>query len=284
MGAAFVITLREAFEAALVLGIVYTYLHRTGAGLHARLVTAGAVAGFVASVLMGWLMTAASGPIADLGPDVIAIVVMFAAAGLLTWHGWWMQRQGRGIEGSLQRRIDEARDRRRLWVLALIAFTGVFREGAETVLFLWGLMSQQDASVLSNVMAAALGIVAAAALGCAMFAGGRRLSLRRFFAVTSIILLFVAAGLFSSGIGRLEGLGVLPRSPEVWDTSGVLDDHSLAGSFLAGLVGYRAHPSAFELAAYVAFAACAAWLFFAGRPTMTVVGRSERRERAGAER
>ena len=265
MGAAFVITLREAFEAALVLGIVYTYLARVGASRHAHLVTAGAVLGLLASVGMGWGMTVLSGPLADIGPDVIAIGVMFAAAGLLTWHGWWMRRQGSALRGTVERRLDDARTSGRFWVLAMIAFTGVFREGAETVLFLWGVVSQTGATAMASTVGAVLGMVGAAALGWGVFAGGRRLSLRRFFAVTSVVLLLVASGLFSTGVGRLEGFGVLPRTPEVWDTSGVVDDHSLAGSFLAGLVGYRARPSALELVSYVGYAAIAWWLFFGAR-------------------
>ena len=265
MGAAFVVTLREAFEAALVLGIVYTYLQNVGAGAYHRLVTAGAAAGVVASVLMGVAMTVLSGPLADIGPDVVAVTVMFGAAALLTWHGWWMSQHARSMQGAMERRIDEVRRSRRLWVLALIAFTGVFREGAETVLFLWGLVSQAGSSGWANAVGGALGIVVAAGLGWLIFAGGRRISIRRFFAVTSLLLLLVAAGLVGSGVGRLEGMGVLPRSPEVWDTSGVLDDRNVVGSFLAGLVGYRARPSGFELGSYVLFAAGAAYLFFGHR-------------------
>jgi high-affinity Fe2+/Pb2+ permease len=39
----------------------------------------------------------------------------------------------------------------------------------------------------------------------------------------------------------------------------------VVGSLVAGLIGYRARPSAFELASYVAFAAAAGYLFFGQR-------------------
>ena len=90
MGATFVVTLREAFEAALLLGIVYTYLDRVQARGQARWVTLGAVAGLVASVAMGVAVTFLSGPLLDLGPDLVAAAVMFLAAAVLTWYGWWM--------------------------------------------------------------------------------------------------------------------------------------------------------------------------------------------------
>jgi len=251
MGAAFVVTLREAFEAALLLGIVYTYLDRVQARAHAGWVTLGAVGGLVASVAMGIAVSYLSGPLLDLGPDLVAAGVMFLAAAALTWHGWWMGRHAGEIQGEVLRQVDGAQAGRRVWALALIAFTGVFREGAETVLFLWGLMSQAAVAGWSGAIAGTLGVATAAGLGWLVFRGARRVPLRYFFAGTSALLLLVAAGLVSAGVGRLEGLGFLPPSPTAWDTSWLLDDRSLVGSFLGGLVGYRARPSILEALIYV---------------------------------
>src|SRR2546422_10341033 len=144
MGATFVITLREAFEAALLLGIVYTCLDKLGARDQYRYVTLGGLLGAAASVLTGIAISIFSGPLLDFGPDLIATVVLFVAVVVLTWHGWWMRQHALAIKGDVHRRIEEAEASSRLWIVALIAFTGVFREGAETVLFLWGLMSQTD--------------------------------------------------------------------------------------------------------------------------------------------
>jgi high-affinity iron transporter len=169
------------------------------------------------------------------------------------------------ISGDVQRRIDEARATRRLWIVGLIAFTGVFREGAETVLFLWGLMSQTSVTGWSGITGGVLGVLGAAALGWAIFRGGRQLRLSRFFLATSLLLLLVAAGLVSSGIGRLIGLGLLPDSEPLWDTSRLLADDSPIGSFLAGLAGYRARPTMLEVAGYLAYLFAAGWLFFGPR-------------------
>lgn len=269
MGATFVVTLREAFEAALILGIVYTYLARVGARRSFGYVTTGAVLAVAASIALGVAVTYLSGPLLDLGPDVVATAVIFFAVALLTWHGWWMRQHARAIKGDVQRRLDEAQATRRLWLVGMIAFTGVFREGAETVLFLWGLLTQ--ASVpggAAPLVGGVLGVATAAALGWALFRGGAKLSLQAFFGVTSILLLFISAGLFSAGIGRLQGLGVLPIGDAVWDTSWLLDDGGLVGSFVGGLVGYRARPSAFEVGAYVVYLAVVGILFF--RPSAPV--------------
>jgi len=254
MGATFVVVLREGFEAALLLGIVYAYLTQIGHAESRRYVTLGAALAVAASVVMGVAVSLLSGPLTDIGPDVVALVVIFGAVALLTWHGWWMGRHARELRGDLQRRVDAAHASQQLWMVGLIAFTGVFREGAETVLFLWGLMTQiQDASGGAAVIGGAAGLVAAAALGWIVFQGGRRLSVQHFFAVTSLFILFLAAGLFSAGIGRLQGIGLLPGGDPLWDTSWLLDDHGGVGGFLAGLIGYRARPSALELLAYAVY-------------------------------
>jgi high-affinity iron transporter len=250
MAATFVVTLREAFEAALLLGIVYTFLDRIGARAQWRYVTTGGALGLVASVLMGIGVTSVSGPLLDLGPDVIATVVIFAAVVLLTWHSWWMRRHASALRGDVVRRIEEARASRKFWVVGLIAFTGVFREGAETVLFLWGLLAQASVGSWAGITGGVLGVLVAAVLGWAIFHGGRQINVRTFFTVTTVILLLVAAGLFSTGLGKLQALGVLPTTEPVWDTSTLLDDHGTVGSFLGALVGYRARPSAVEVAGW----------------------------------
>jgi high-affinity iron transporter len=274
MGGTFVITLREGFEAALLLGIIYTYLEKIGARREFRYVTVGALLGVAASILLGVVVTVLSGPLVDLGPDLIAAVVLFSASGMLTWHGWWMRRHAVAIRGELERQIDAAKVQQQFWVVGVIAFTGVFREGAETVLFLWGLLTQVGTSAGSSLLAlgGVLGVLGAIILGVLVFQGARQLSLRRFFAWTSAFLLLLAAGLFSTGVGRLQGLGILPAADTLWDTSAWLDDRSFLGSLLAGLFGYRSRPSTLEAVAYAAYLVVAWVLILRGtrdrRPSM----------------
>ena len=263
MGATFVVVLREGFEAALLLGIVYAYLAQIGRREGRVFVTLGGALAVLASIAMGVAVSALSGPLTDVGPDVVTLVVVFAAVALLTWHGWWMGRHARALRGELQRRVDAASTSQQLWMVGLIAFTGVFREGAETVLFLWGLLTQvQDVSGATALAGGAAGLAAAAVLGWLVFQGGQRLSVQRFFVVTSLFILLLAAGLFSAGVGRLQGIGLLPGGDAVWDTSWLLDDHGTVGGFLAGLIGYRARPSALELVAYALYLLVASPLFF----------------------
>src|SRR3989441_10383214 len=204
MAATFVVTLREGFEAALLLGIVYACLDRFGARAHYRWVTLGGALGLVASILMGIAVTFLSGPLLDLGPDLVGAAVIFAAVGLLTWHGWWMSRHARAMRSDVQRRVAEAEATRRLSVLGLIAFTGVFREGAETVLFLWGLMSRTaEGASWGGLAGGGLGLAAAAVLGWAVFHGGARPRGRHFFSRTAGLLPLGAPRLFRTGPRQL---------------------------------------------------------------------------------
>src|SRR5215470_5954081 len=264
MGATFVITLREAFEAALVLGIIYSYLGKIGARDGFSYVTRGGVVGLLASLGMGVGVGYLSGPLLDVGPDIVTVVVMLAAVALLTWHAWWMQQHARLIKSNMQHRIDEARAGNRLWVVGLIAFTAVFREGAETVLFLWGIVAQSGGG-WGSAMGGVAGVACAAAIGWAIFRGGQRLSLTRFFSVTTIFIMLLAAGLLSSAVARLQGMGLLPLSEPLWNTSWLLSDGSLAGGFLSGLIGYRAQPTLLEVCVYVAYVIVASLLLFTRR-------------------
>jgi high-affinity iron transporter len=268
MGGTFVVTLREGFEAALILGIVYTYLQKIGAERYYHYVTRGGLLGLLASIALGVLVSLLSGPLLDFGPDVIALAVMFLAVIVLTWHGYWMRQHARAVKGDVQRRIDEAQATHRFWIVGVLAFTGVFREGAETVLFLWGLMTQATStSGGAGATGALLGLAMAATLGWGIFRGGRHVSLQRFFGITSVFLLLLAAGMFSTGMGRLEAMGALPQSPTAWDISFILDDHGFVGGFLNGLIGYRARPSWLEAGSYLLYLIVAGFLLFMPRPS-----------------
>ena len=196
---------------------------------------------------------------------------MLLAVVLLTWHAWWMQQHARFIKGEVQHRIDEARAHNRLWVVGLIAFTGVFREGAETVLFLWGILAQAGAGTGWGSLAGGVaGVSAAAALGWGIFHGGQHVSLPRFFSVTTAFIMLLAAGLFSNGVGRLQWLGVLPASEPIWNTSWLLSDRSIAGGFLSGLIGYRSQPTLPEVGAYLVYLIVVWVLLFARRTPASV--------------
>ncbi|HUE31187.1 MAG TPA: FTR1 family protein, partial [Verrucomicrobiae bacterium] len=187
---------RESLEAALIVGILLTYLARSGQRAGMRYVWAGALGAVVAAVAMG---LASNGAAARLGPDAQELLqagVLLLAVGVLSWMVVWMHRNARQLGGDLRRRADRALATGRMVGLAAIAFAAVFREGVEAVLFLWGVVVQRaDVGAPALLAAGVAGAGLAAATAWLFFRGFAFLNLQTFFRVTGILLLLVAAGL-----------------------------------------------------------------------------------------
>ena len=100
---------------------------------------------------------------------------------------------------------------------------------------------------------AVLGLAVAVGIGVAIFWGGVRVDLRRFFLVTAVVLMFVAAGLCAYAVHEFGEAGLIANSGQVFDLSGVLPDSSPLGALLSGLFGYRPSPTPLEVVAYFAY-------------------------------
>src|SRR5207302_5506649 len=94
-----------------------TYLQKIGAQRHYRYATRGGLLGVLASIALGVVVTALSGPLLDLGPDLIGLGVIFVAVVVLTWHGYWMRQHARAVKGDVQQQIDEAQAAHRMWII-----------------------------------------------------------------------------------------------------------------------------------------------------------------------
>ena len=250
------ITWRETLEAALIVGILLTYLGRSGQRAGVRWVWLGAAAAVLAALACG---AASDGVLSLLDPDsqeLLQAGILFAAVAVLSWMILWMGRRGGEIRGRLQRKAERALAGGRLVGLALIAFAAVFREGLETVLFLWGVTVQTGASFAALPVLCAGLVGAGLAVGTAwlFFRGFAFLSLPTFFRVTGALLLLVAAGLLASGVNKLIALDYLsPIVPQVWNTSWLVRDGSPVGAVLGALIGYRSRPSLLEVLVFAAY-------------------------------
>jgi high-affinity iron transporter len=123
------------------------------------------------------------------------------------------------------------------------------REGIETVLFLTA--AAFSATPAQTLLGGGLGLSAAVVLGWLMFAAGRRLDVRAFFRVTSLLLILFAAGLVAHGVHELQEAALLPTFVEhVWDVNHILDEGGTLGTFLKALFGYNGNPSLLEVFSY----------------------------------
>jgi high-affinity iron transporter len=253
MLAAFLITLREGIEAALIVGIVLSALRRLNRLQQASAVWMGVTAAVVASAGAGWLLNALGLAFEGRGEAIFEGVAMITAAGVLTWMIFWMRKQGRSFQTSLAADVEQASgtDGSR-WALFGLAFVAVLREGIETVLFLTA--AALSTGPTETLLGGSVGLIVAVGLGWLVFAAGKELSLKRFFQTTGIVLLFFAAGLLGHGIHELQEAGLLPTLVEqVWNINPVLDENSVAGSLLKALFGYNGNPSLLEVVFYSAY-------------------------------
>jgi high-affinity iron transporter len=209
MGAG-VITLREGFEAALIVAMVLSFLEGTGRRAWFRAVWLGVGAGLAVSVLVAVVLFAVGAELEGRAEAIFEGIVMVVASALVVWMVFWMRSHARTIRQELQSRVDAAVTQGSAIGVALVAFAAVVREGVESGVFLVG--SLDDSRPLVALTSGALGILVALLLGYAFYRGAERLDLRRFFHVTSVLLVLVAAWLFSGGVHELSETGVLPES------------------------------------------------------------------------
>jgi high-affinity iron transporter len=199
---AFVIVLREAFEASLVIGLVFAFLDKTGQREeHEGAVWQGTAAAVVLSVAMGAVLFVSFGELEGTAEAYYEGTAMLIAAAVLTWMLFWMRRQAKTIGGELRAQVGSAVAKGGGIALASVAFIAVAREGLETALFLF--VSVSDNGLLATVIGGALGLVAAVGLGVALYRGSVKLDLRRFFLVTGLLVIAFAAYLLFSGLHEL---------------------------------------------------------------------------------
>ena len=204
-----VITLREGVEAALILGIVLGHLKKTGRQAWSRYVWWGLVAAVAASLGAAYLVHRF-----EVVEDAYEGWLMLAGAIFVASMVYWMWRTGKRLQHEIESKLSDlaaSPSRSAASGLFLFVFLMVFREGAETVLFL-AAVSLRTAELL-NFIGGLLGLGLAVALGVAFFKGSVKVDLRKFFTVTTMVLFVVAAQLFVSGVHELSEAQVLPSGP-----------------------------------------------------------------------
>jgi high-affinity iron transporter len=252
MIAALLITLREGLESALIVGIVLGVLRKLGRMDRSKPVWIGVAAAVVASIVAGLALNALGVAFEGRGEEIFEGAAMLLAAGVLTWMIFWMKRQGRNVQAELESDVRQAVTVGSAWALFSLAFVAVLREGIETALFLTA--AAFSATPAETLVGGTLGLTIAVILGWLVFAAGKRLDVRAFFRVTSVLLILFAAGLLAHGVHELQEAALLPTLVEhVWDVNFILDENSTIGAFLQALFGYNGNPSLLEMISYVAY-------------------------------
>jgi high-affinity iron transporter len=204
---AFIITLREGVEAALIVGITLAYLGKIGRNDLRKSVYAALGAAFVGSIAAAVVISRL-----NLNQDIFEGWVMLVAAGFVVTMIIFMMKTGRKLKGQIEGKVGLLAGNDAWIGLFLFVFLMVLREGVETVLILSAVTL--NSSELLSFIGTSLGVVAAVAFGVMFVKGSVKINLQKFFKVTTAILFFVAAQLVISGLHELSENGVLPSSRE----------------------------------------------------------------------
>ncbi|MBC7499424.1 MAG: FTR1 family protein, partial [Herminiimonas sp.] len=192
------------------------------------------------------------------GQDIVNAAILALAFVMLAWHVISASRHGMQAAGEarqLGRAVQEGVSTP--WALIVAVALSVLREGAETVLFVTGMITSTgsaDLAASSGALAGCvIGLVVGSVAGLVLYLGLSRIPVRRLFAVTNTMVMLLAAAMASQLARSLIQAGLLPSlASPAWNTSQLLPMESPVGTVLHALVGYDAQPSGMQLVFYAA--------------------------------
>jgi len=245
----FLIALREGLEASLIVGILVAYLVRSGRQKALPALWSGVFAASALALGFGALLSFTSRHLSDRGEQLFAGTTSVLAVGLVTWMVFWMKRSARAMAKELQGKVDHALGMGSL-ALALVAFLSVGREGLETSLFLYAnfkTVNHDTAPLLGLIF----GLGAAVALGVLIYKRSVKINISKFFRITGIALIVVAAGVLIHGINEFQSRGDIGgANATVWKFGG---ENSIFVTIIDGTFGISNVMTWLQLVVYLLY-------------------------------
>lgn len=259
------IGLREGLEAALVVSILVAFLVKTERRHALRWVWPGIGAAVVLSVAVGAILTYTTAQLSFEHQELLGGGLSIIAVAFVTVMIFWMRKASRTIAAELRGKMDEAIDVGPLAVL-LLSFLAVGREGLETAVFFYSTVQTAQQGTTEPLIGFAVGIVVAVALAYLLYRGAVRFDLGKFFKITGVLLVFVAAGVLGYGLHDLQEAAFLPGLTTLaFDASNTIPETSWYGVLLKGIFNYSQQTTVLQAVAWVAYVAIVLPLFL--RPT-----------------
>jgi high-affinity iron transporter len=250
----FVIGLREGLEAALIVGIIGAFLRAQGRRDGLRYMWLGVAAAVALCSLVAIGLQVLDRELPQREQEQLETVVALVAVAMVTFMIVWMRRHGRALAGDLRASAATALAEGSVWALVAMAFFAVIREGLETAVFLLAAF-QASGNALAAGLGAALGVLVAVGLGWAIYRGGYRLNLSRFFRLTGVALVLVAAGLLMSAVHTAhEATWWNGLQGQALDLSWLVQPGTVTSSLLTGVLGLQPKPTVGEALAWLLFA------------------------------
>lgn len=251
MLASLLIVFREVLEAGLIVGIVLAATQ--GIQHRAGWIAGGVGAGAAGAALLAIFAEALSNALAGVGQEVFTASILTLAVLMLGWHQLWMASHGREMAREMKALgQDVATGRKSLLAMAVVVAVAVLREGAEVVLFLYGIAQSTQEGPVPMLVGGVLGIGLGALAAWLLYRGLLAIPVHRLFTVTGWLIALLAAGMAGQAAAILAGADLIPAwGYQLWDTSRLLPEDSLLGRALHALVGYADRPMGVQVVAYI---------------------------------
>jgi high-affinity iron transporter len=249
----FVIGLREGLEASLIVGIIAAFLIQQGKREALRPMWIGVALAVVLCAGTALVLQAVGSSLPFKQREVMEATLALLAVGGVTYMVVWMRRHSRELKRSLESHAVVALEAG-TWALIGMAFFAVLREGLETAVFMLAAF-QSSTDPAATGTGAVLGVAVAIGLGYALYRGGVRINLSRFFRVTGFILVLVAAGLLATAVHSFAEAGVVTAlQGSAFDLSWLVAPGTVRASLLTGMLGLQPVPTAAEVLVWLAYA------------------------------
>jgi high-affinity iron transporter len=249
----FIIGLREGLEAALIVGIVAAFLAQQGRRDALKQVWLGVALALAICVAVGVVLRIVSADLPQQGQERLETVIALVAVAMVTYMVIWMRAHSKNLKGDLENATSSALAQNSTKALVLMAFLAVVREGFETVVFLLAAFNASG-NALASGSGALLGILVAVVGGYLIFKGGLKVNLSRFFRVTGLVLVVIAAGLLMGAVHTAHGSGWITfGQTQMFDLSWFVRPGSVVSSLVTGVLGIPPFPTQIEVFAWVLY-------------------------------
>ena len=251
MLATLVIGLREGLEAALIVGIIAAFLRKNGKSLLAMWL--GVAMAVVLSIAVGVGLDLVEQTLPQARQEGMESVIGAIAIFFVTSMIVWMNTHAAGMKKELEAEAAEALSQGSAYALAGMAFLAVLKEGFETSVFLLATFSAAQSAMLAAT-GAMIGLLMAVAIGWGIYIGGVRINLAKFFRVTGVFLILVAAGLVVTALRTAHEAGWLNAGQQtVMNLSWLVAPGTIQSALITGVLGIPADPRRVEVIGWLAY-------------------------------
>ena len=250
----FVIGLREGLEAAVIVGIIAAFLIQRGERPALKYVWIGVGAALAICAAIAVVLEAVGRSLPLKQREAMEGILALVAVAGVTYMVVWMRRHSRELKQQLESHAQSALLTGSMFALVAMAFLAVLREGIETSVFMLAAF-QSSSNPAATGTGAVVGVAVASGLGYAIYRGGIRINLSRFFRFTGFVLVLVAAGLLSTAAHEFAEAGWLTVGlANALDLTWLVDPGSIHGSLLTGMLGFQPVPTVAEVTLWLAYA------------------------------